>query len=196
MKFNNWIVLQGFVFLALFVCVIVFGTHKCPVCPEEPVPEPEVKKEAVVFEGTFLEVLKKAGELVGGECPQSELYEADANVAEPGMNVGDVSGWKFIYNFPESRTAFISYDGKAFSNVTVVDSPWLEDCIIRDLKMDLVEAIALMRKANYNAKFVDLTVRWPLYPGTKELFYIFSCPELGWVFVGAVSKKVTVEPFK
>lgn len=162
---------------------------------EEVVVEEVEVKEKVVFKGTFLEIFQKAKELVVTECPGSEFYEADATIADPGMTADDVKGWKFVFNFPENRTAFISYQDTTFSNVTVVDSPWLEDCIIRELKMDLPEAIELMRKANYNDKFVDLTVRWPLYPGTKEPFYIFSCPELGWVFVGTNSKKVKLQPF-
>jgi hypothetical protein len=188
--------IQGLVVVAFLGCIIAIALHKCPECPKEPVPEPEVKKESVVFKGTFLEVLKEATKLVAGECPQSELYEADATIADPGMIVDDVKGWNFVYNFPEYRTAFISYKDSTFSDVTIINSPWFEDCIIKDLKMDLVEAIKLMRKANYNDKFVDLTVRWPLYPGCKEPFYIFSCPELGWIFVGTNSKKVTLEPFK
>jgi len=178
-------------FVGILICVL---THKCPEPVQEEAPEPVVK-EKVVFKGSFLEVFKKATELVVAECPGAEFYEADAAIADPGMTADDVKGWKFVFNFPEYRTAFISYEDSLFSNVTVVDSPWLEDCIIRELKMDLPEAVTLMRKANYNDKFVDLTVRWPLYPGTKEPFYIFSCPELGWVFVGTNSKKVKLQPF-
>jgi len=179
------LLLLGLVLLVFLAC-----TAKEEPKPEPPVPEP------TVFKGTFLEVLKEATKMVRAECPQSELYEADAVLPEPAMTTEDVKGWQFVYNFPELKTALIYYKDSTFSNVTVVDEPWMEDCIIRNLKMDLVEAIELMRKANYNDKFIDLTVRWPLYPGCKEPFYIFSCPELGWVFVGANSKKVTLEPFK
>ena len=178
--------------LLLGLAILVFLA--CTV-KEEPKPEPP-KPEPTIFKGTFLEVLKEATKMVITECPQSKLFEADAAVAEPGMTVSGVKGWRFVYYFPENKTAFISYKDSTFSNVSVVDDPWFDDCIIRDLKMDLPEAIELMRKANYNDKFVDLTVRRPLHPGCKEPYYIFSCPELGWVFVGTNSKKVTLEPFK
>lgn len=179
--------------LLCLLCLFVFAS--CKSKPKE-VPQEEPVTE-VIYKGTFLEILKEATKLVSAECPKVELYEADAtNIADPGMTAEDVKGWRFVYNVPEDKTAFISYKDSVFSNVTIVDQPWFEDCIIKGVKIDLPEAIELMRKANYSDKFVDLCLRQPLYPGCNEPYYIFSCLKIGWVFVGTVSKKVTVEPFK
>jgi hypothetical protein len=90
----------------------------------------------------------------------------------------------------------ISYTDSKFSNVKIVDKPWLEDCVIDTVGLGLAEAIDLMRAANYDAAFAAVTLREPLYPGVDEPSYIFGCPELGHVFVGVNSKKVTLEPFE
>lgn len=161
----------------------------------------EEKKEEVpktVFKGTFLEVLNKGIELVKAESAEAALFEADAmKIDTAGMTAEDIKEWRFVYYIPEFKTAFISYKDSIFSNVTIIDQAWMEDCIIKEeVKMDLIEAIELLRKANYSDKFVDLTLRQPLYPGCNEPYYIFSCPKIGWIFVGTVSKKVTVEPFR
>lgn len=180
--------------LILFCCALLLSQIVLVFvgCKEE---QPEQKQ--AVFSGTFLEILKEATKLTIAECPEAKLYEADAtNIDTTGMTADDIKGWRFVYYVPKMKTAFIYYKDSLFSNVTIIDQPWLEDCIIDELKMDLPEAIELMRKANYSDKFVDVTVRWPLYPGCNEPYYIFSCPKIGWVFVGTLSKKVTVEPFK
>ena len=82
-----------------------------------------------------------------------------------------------------------------FSNVELIPYPTYEDILIRDLKMDLVEAINLMREANYGDIIAAGNLRQPLYPGCVEPYYIFGCPNIGHIFVGTVSKKVTVQPF-
>jgi len=67
--------------------------------------------------------------------------------------------------------------------------------VIKEVGMDITEAIELMRKANYNDKFVAVNLRKPLYPGDTEPYYIFGCPKIGHIFVGVNSKKVTVVSF-
>ena len=180
------------ILLLIGMCTFIM----CKDEKKEPAPEPEVI-EKVVFKGTFLEILAKATGIMQAQEAEAELYEADAtNIDTVGMTVDNVRGWKFVYYLPNDRTGFITYTDSTFSNVSIVDAPWFEDRMIKNVKMDLVEAIKLMRKANYSDKFVDLCLRWPLYPGNEEPFYIFSCPKIGWIFVGTQSNKVTVEKFK
>lgn len=152
--------------------------------------------DETVFKGTFLEVLGAATEMVKEECPEAVLFEADAfNIDTAGMTADDIKGWHFVFWAGDDKTAMIDYKDSLFGDVTILPYPTLEDCFIKKLDMDLPESIELMRKADYNDKFVAANVRWPLYPGCDEPYYIYGCPDVGHVFVGTVSKKVTVEPF-
>lgn len=177
--------MRGFI---LLVSIMLFAIVACD------------KKEPaqVVFKGTFLEVLDKATELVKVESNDAVLWEGDAiEIADSAMTADDINGWVFVFGIKEyTETAVIEYKDSTFSNVTIIPKPTFEDCLIKDMKMELTEAIDLMRKANYNDLFVAANLRWPLYPGCVEPYYIFGCPEIGHVFVGVQSKEVIVVPFR
>lgn len=149
------------------------------------------------FGGTFLEVLGKATEMVKGEYPDAVLWEGDAKVKDSCMTADDFLGWQFLFGIGEGyqKTAIVLYLDSTFSNVTVVNAPVFEDVIIPEVKMELTEAIELMRKANYSDVIAAANLRWPLYPGNDEPYYIFGCPKIGHVFVGVNTKNVTVVPF-
>lgn len=154
------------------------------------------EKDPVKFGGTFLDVLNKATEMVKAECPDAVLYEGDAmNLKDSAMTAEDIPNWQFVYWIEDDKTAIIQYADSIFSNVSIIPYPTLEDVLIKAVDMDLVEAIDLMRKANYSDVIAAANLRWPLYPGCDEPYYIFGCPSIGHVFVGVNSKKVTVEPF-
>lgn len=158
--------------------------------------EKQKEDTSVVFKGTFLQVLDKATESVKQISDKAVLYEADAlKIDSAGMKAEDIKQWIFVYYLPGDSTATVTYTDSILGPVEVIPDPTFEDRIIKKVGMELKEALVLMRKADYSDKFVAVNLRWPLYPGCDEPYYIFGCPDLGHVFVGVKSKKVTVEPF-
>jgi hypothetical protein len=155
----------------------------------------------------FLEILMKAWNIVTAQYPHAQFYEADGRPeGGSGTNPDDVQEWRFVYNIPpgskecpdtpSNTTVMLRYYKGSFSKPSHVCEPWLEDVIIPlPIKMDLGEAITLMQKAGYTDPFSSVTLRWPLYPGVKEPYYIFGIPaQKVWVFVGVYDSKVHTEP--
>jgi len=155
----------------------------------------EEKKEPVTFEGTFLEVLAKATELVQAAQPKAIFAEADAIVKTGAMIAKDFTGWKFVYWVDLGNSVIIEYKDNAFSNITAMPYGIWEDWLIREpVTMELTEAIDLMRKANYDCVIKAGNVKRPLHPGSNEVFYIFGA-EIGHIFVGTKSKTVSINKF-
>jgi len=153
------------------------------------------EKEPVKFEGTFLEVLAKATELVKNEQPNAIFAEADATVKDSAMTAKDITGWKFVYWIDLHNSVIIEYKDNTFSNITAMPYGIWEDWLIREpVKMDIPEAIELMRKANYDVVIKACNLKRPLHPGSMEPFYIFGSV-IGHIFVGTESKTVTINKF-
>jgi hypothetical protein len=146
------------------------------------------------FGGTFLQVLNKATEIVKIKYPEAMLWEGDAKVKDSAMTANDFVAWQFLYKVGDEKTAIVIYSNSLFK-MHIEPYPVFEDILIKEVKMDLIEAIDLMRKADYNDVIAAANLRWPLYPGNEEPYYIFGCPKIGHVFVGVNSKSVTVMPF-
>jgi len=158
--------------------------------------EEEKKKAPVTFEGTFLEVLAKATELVQATQPKAIFAEADATVKAGAMTATDFTGWKFVYWVDLGNSVIIEYKDNTFSNITAMPYGIWEDWLIRErVTMELPEAIDLMRKANYDCVIKAGNLKRPLHPGSNEVFYIFGT-EIGHIFVGTVSKTVTINRFQ
>lgn len=149
----------------------------------------------------------EAWKIVTSKYPNANFYEADGYPeGGSGTKPEDVQTWRFVYNIPPgskecpgvptNTTVTLRYEKGTFAKPEHVCQPWLEDVIIPlPIKMDLAEAIVLMRKAGYTDPFSSVTLRWPLYPGVKEPYYIFGIPTKRiWVFVGVYDGKVTTEP--
>jgi len=179
--------------LILLFLVCMFVT--CGEVKKEEI-KPDEVVEKVIFNGTFLEVLNKATELVKAEKADAIFAEADATMKDSSMTVNDILGWKFIYWIDIQNSMIIEYKDSTFSNITAMPYPILEDYIIREpIKMDIVEAVELMRKANYDGLIKFCTLKKPLFPGSKEPYYIFGSEKYGHIFVGTISKTVTIDKF-
>ncbi|KAF9523271.1 hypothetical protein CPB83DRAFT_887034 [Crepidotus variabilis] len=129
--------------------------------------------------------------------PQAALYEVDG-VASDGKPTGDAT------KINKLRVVFRAGEGTVIINTTsswgewsvptYIPEPWLEDVVIPwPIKMDIVEAAKIM-DADKKAfvEFSSVTLRWPLYPGTEEPYYIFNSKG-HYVFVGVYSHKVSFE---
>jgi hypothetical protein len=156
---------------------------------------------------TFLDILNEAYKKVLAAYPNAQFYEADGYPdSSGGTKSDDVQTWRFVYNIPPgskecpdvpyNTTVMLRYDKGSWGKLDHICEPWLEDVVIPlPIKMDLIEAIILMSKAGYTDPFTSVTLRWPLYPGVNEPYYIFGMPSKGvWVFVGVYDKKVHTEP--
>ena len=171
-----------------FIALIVFCLFFVLSCKEE--------KKKEVFKGTFLEVLSKATELVKVESPSAIFAEADATVKDQAMTAEDFTGWKFIYWIDLHNSVIIEYKDSTFSNVTAMpEGIWQDWLITEPIKMTLVEAIHLMREANYDDVIKAGNVKRPLFPGSNEPYYIFGSEKFGHIFVGTISKTVTIDTF-
>lgn len=66
------------------------------------------------------------------------------------------------------------------------DLPW-------PVAMDLEEAESLMRRAGFGPDYRSVTLRRPVYPGMTEPYFIFGMAGTGFVFVGTVTGKVSLQ---
>ena len=131
--------------------------------------------------------------------PSARLYEVQATAPGGGgvTNPAALTQLQVVFSLEKSRCAIItSTAGGAFNPVQYRDTPWLQDLVVAwPIEMDAVEADALLKKAGYTALYDELTLRWPLYPGINQPYYIFTMVVGLFVFVGVNDKTVTVDPF-
>ncbi|MQS18106.1 hypothetical protein F7Q99_39455 [Streptomyces kaniharaensis] len=130
------------------------------------------------------------------QFPEAELYEADGvNEGEPTPDVHDIGMWRFVFRVDEG-TVFVKTvkPWGDLENPELIRQPWLEDVVIpQPLPMDVTQADKLLKeKGHYSGPYKTVTLRWPLYPGRNEPYYIFGTPDqrLGWYFVGIYSQTV------
>lgn len=136
----------------------------------------------------FLDLLNQANTIVKQTYPTAELYEAD----QPDPKNGN---WRFVFNVPNTAkvngTALLWYMAGKFQKVQYIDQPWLEDRVIPlPIKLDLTKAQGLAMKAGFPPPYLNITLRWPLYPGAYEPSYIFGTAAQ-FIFVGVYDGKVT-----
>ncbi|MCJ1304280.1 hypothetical protein MMC08_007092 [Hypocenomyce scalaris] len=136
---------------------------------------------------------------VQDETSDARLYEVQATA--PGgtgvTNPAALTQLQVVFSLKNNRCAIInSTAGGAFNPVQYSDKPWLQDLVVAwPIEMDAVEADALLKKAGYNSQYDEMTLRWPLYPGINQPYYIFTMVVGLFVFVGVNDKNVTLDPF-
>lgn len=131
--------------------------------------------------------------------PDARLYEVQATA--PGgsgeTKPAGLTQLQVVFSLDNNRCAIInSTAGGAFNPVQYRNTPWLEDLVVAwPIEMDAVEADALLKKAGYSSPYDEMTLRWPLYPGINQPYYIFTMVVGLFVFVGVNDKTVTLDPF-
>ena len=144
---------------------------------------------------SFIGLTNIAVKLVTQKYPKAKLLEADGvSLNGPTTKPQDINQWRFVFQLPNNATAIITTKNwGSFNPIQYIDQPWLEDVTIPwPISMDITEASELMQKAGYTTPYKFVTLRWPLYPGLKQPFYIFSLTNGENVFVGVYDHKVTV----
>lgn len=131
--------------------------------------------------------------------PDARLYEVQATA--PGgsgeTKPAALTQLQVVFSLDNNRCAIInSTAGGAFHPVQYRNKPWLQDLVVAwPIEMDAVEADALLKKAGYASPYDEMTLRWPLYPGINQPYYIFTMVVGLFVFVGVNDKTVTLDPF-
>lgn len=142
---------------------------------------------------SFLGMANIAVRLVNDQYPGSELLEGDGvSPTGPTTNPADVNSWRFVFRTQNGGTALIqSRVWGEFWPVRYVDQPWLEDVVIPwPIEMDIDEADKLLKDAGYTGSYGAVTLRWPLYPGVEQPFYIFGMQDGQHIFVGIYDRSV------
>lgn len=144
---------------------------------------------------SFLGMANIAVKIVTEKYPNAELYEIDGVSSNgPTTDVLSIDRLRVVFKTSDGGTAIInSTVWGEFGPVEYVDQPWLEDVVIPwPIEMDLAQAAELMKIAGYNTPYQTATLRWPLYPGVKQPFYIFGLENQTFVFVGVYDQSVTI----
>lgn len=146
---------------------------------------------------SFLGMANIAVRLVTQRYPGAQLYEGDGiSPSGPTTDVKNVNQWRFVFRTQDGGTAIIkNRTWGEFGPIEYIPQPWLEDVVIPwPIKMDITEADRLLKQAGYTNPYGAVTLRWPLYPGIEEPYYIFGFPGGSYVFVGVYDGQVTTHP--
>lgn len=128
------------------------------------------------------------------------VYEADGTTRKGGTtSASGIVRWQFVFDNYASHSRFasatISYGPppKRFGPLQGNTQPFLEDVqITKAPQMTLAEAVKLLHKAGYGARFFTVTLRDPLGPRPTGPLYIFGFRHR-YVAVNIHTKKVSVE---
>jgi hypothetical protein len=140
---------------------------------------------------SFLGCVNIAVNLVSQQYPGAKLYEVDTHATNPGQP-SPLKDLRAVFQVKGGTALAIMTQWGEFGPIQFIPQPWLEDVVIQwPIKMDIVEADQLLKKAGYTGPYGAITLREPLYPGNYEPYYIFSMMGGGYVFVGVNDGKVT-----
>lgn len=142
---------------------------------------------------SFIGVANMAYKMVNAKYPGSKLLEADGITPKGGTtNPKEVTHWTFVFRTSDGGTAMITTSTWGhFNPIKYVPQPYLEDMVIPwPVKMDIGEADKLLKNAGHTGAYKFVNLRWPLYPGNTEPYYIFTMNNGDTVFVGTNTKTV------
>ncbi|KAF9524437.1 hypothetical protein CPB83DRAFT_797973 [Crepidotus variabilis] len=147
---------------------------------------------------SFLGNVNIAIRIVDKLYPKAQLYEVDGTTSDgkPTTDPIKINKLRVVFTADEGTVLINSASWGEWNAPTYIPEPWLEDVVIPfPIDMDIVDAQAIKDKAGYTTEYAAVTLRWPLYPGTEEPYYIFSLKN-HHVFVGVYTKQVFVENLK
>ena len=142
----------------------------------------------------FLSRVNSAVRLVTEKYPEAKLLEVEGTAsAGSAQRWLDIDELRVVFRAGKAATALIDSEGwNEWGPVRYIKKPWVEDVVISwPIKLELASAVQLMRDAGYKDSFVGVTLRYPLYPGIKQAYYIFAFGDGKYVFVGVEDHTVT-----
>ncbi len=128
-------------------------------------------------------------------------YEAEAEIMEvtckPGRGGQTTSYWEltncdFYFRLPDNRTGHITSTvwGEP-GTPEIINRPRLGNRVMSwPIAMDLPQANSTLQGSEFAAPYRSLTVRWPLYPGLDQPFYIFNMANGTHIAVGTVDGSI------
>ncbi|KAI5806126.1 hypothetical protein EDC01DRAFT_785643 [Geopyxis carbonaria] len=148
---------------------------------------------------SFLGNVNIAVRIVSAAFPGAELYEVNATlprgVVMPTESAANLSQLKVVFRSGKGTVIIKSTGWGSWSKPVYIPQPWLEDVVIPwPIKMEIDEAVKLMKGAGHTGPFWNCTLRHPLGPPGEpdyEPFYIFAMANGRYVFVGVNDKKVS-----
>ena len=140
---------------------------------------------------SFLGCVNIAVKLVSQQYPGANLYEVDTHAANPGLP-SPLKDLRAVFQVKGGTAFAIMTQWGQFGPIQFTPHPWLEDVVIPwPIKMDIVEADRLLKKAGYTGPYGAVTLRHPLYPGSNEPYYIFTMMSGEYIFVGVNDGEVS-----
>lgn len=126
------------------------------------------------------------------------LLEAEGSPEKPGRPVKTadrIVTWRFVFDNQKTGNKFKSVSITATHGMLGTPkgstSPFLQDQIIRPIPtMTLTTAVHLLNTAGWTKGFYAVTLRKPLYPGVKDVEYIFAMVGGKIVAVDTQTRKV------
>ncbi|MGI5341423.1 hypothetical protein ACQEVS_30475 [Streptomyces sp. CA-181903] len=139
----------------------------------------------------FLGLANTAVRLVREKFPEAELLEGDGVSPDgPTDDVRKVNQWRFVFRAEEGTVIIKSRTWGEFDQPELIPQPWLQDRVIPwPVPMDITAADKKLKESGYTGRYRTVTLRWPLFPGMNQPYYIFGT-ELGHYFVGVYDGKV------
>ena len=181
----------------VFIFVLPLG----PLLP--PSSSPTLTGETLSYLGN----VNIAVDIVHKSYPKAEMYEVEAQLPKKTtpatIDPRDLTKLSVVFQNVDNSTVIID-SGNArgtWDTPQLIAQPWFEDIVIPwPIKLEIVDAVDLMRKAGFTEPFYNCTLRHLLKRGSpedKEPCYIFELETGKYVFVGVYSHKVfdSITPF-
>lgn len=142
---------------------------------------------------SFLGCVNIAVNLAAKKYPTTTLAEVETHVTNPG-SPSPIKDLRVVFQADGGATSVFATMTQwgEFGPLEFKRQAWVEDVVIPwPIKMDIVEADQLLKKAGYTGPYGAVTLRHPMAArGMHEPYYIFSMMTGEYVFVGVNDKKV------
>lgn len=130
------------------------------------------------------------------QYPSALLLEIDSAKSKGGsLNADDLDSMRIVFAYQDVQTIIIeSSSFESFGEPLLIDEPFGGNIPIKDwpVKIDLSEALELIRKAGFEKPFSTVTLRHPMIKGAQHPVYtIADNPMDPQINVNTVSNEVT-----
>ncbi|KAJ3534132.1 hypothetical protein NM688_g7181 [Phlebia brevispora] len=143
---------------------------------------------------SYLGNVNDAVRIVQAQYPEAVLYVVDGTTADgkPTDDPRAITKLRVIFGY-EGTTVFITSKETwgEWNDPTRIPEPLIGTRVIPwPINFDIVQAYEVLRQRGYTESFTTVTLRWPLYPGVEEPYYIFGLTSGQNVFVGVYTHTV------
>ena len=171
--------------IAQYVQKIVYDVHIIAVLAAGGAPNTQATL-------SFLGAVNIAIRKVRAEYPNAQLLEVDGYaMGGPTTNSQGIDKMRVVFQIGDMHSATVTSTAWGEFGPIEMHGVFAGDRVLPwPIKMTLVEANDLLKKAGFDGPYTGVTLRWPLYPGVTQPSYIFTTVNSGFVFVGVFDGKV------